>query len=163
MNYSPQRRVNENYALRQENARLRNWAKRVAECPCCNNCGNQKTCDAKPGWGEICAINCPLWVEYSRTDEREPMPLVWNYHSENPIKIGAIIQIDGRDFLYRGLNSDGWPTFDAVGLDLSKGPDLTAVYSDEGIYKAKPIDKEIGATFDEDIYGKGQNNEHIRH
>lgn len=36
---------------------------KIASKPCCNNCGNQKSCLHKPEWGDICAINCPLWVK----------------------------------------------------------------------------------------------------
>lgn len=48
------------------------WIKRVAYCPCCNNCGYQKECLVKPKLGDIVAINCPLWSgdDYS-SDEKK--------------------------------------------------------------------------------------------
>lgn len=37
------------------------WARRIAKLPCCNDCADAKTCEKKPKWGEVCAINCPIW------------------------------------------------------------------------------------------------------
>jgi len=53
------------------------WSQKIASMPCCNDCADQKTCEKKPVWGEICAINCPLWrgpcaensLASTRTDE----------------------------------------------------------------------------------------------
>lgn len=41
---------------------LRAHIKRIASCHCCNDCGRQGYCSYEPEWGEICAINCPLWT-----------------------------------------------------------------------------------------------------
>ena len=47
-------------------AKLEGWkhhAAWAADAHNCNDCGVQKSCKYRPGWGEMARINCPLWEE----------------------------------------------------------------------------------------------------